>query len=312
MDGLVSVCVPAYQQPELLKRCLESVLMQDYLPVEVHVTDDSPDEAVQEVVNGFKDKLTVSYQKNSVPLGSPANWNEALGKATGDYVLLLHHDDSFAAPDSLSAFIEPFQKDKTIDFVFGRNLSLDKKAKGKRFRSAFFNRYYTAPDLLLAGNYIGAPSNVVLRAGAVEAYNPRYKWIVDIELYMRLFRKRRRFRYLDRTLVNIGLHEGQISRECVQNFDVQLYEYISVAVGANVHTPSLALFDFYWRLLRNANVTSAAQLPAPELPLEKIPAFIKTIVSWQQKFPASFLRNGVLSKLLMFLLYIAARNKQEA
>ncbi|MTE24973.1 glycosyltransferase, partial [Microbacterium sp. ZXX196] len=43
---LISICIPAYKNPKLLKRCLNTVLEQTYSNIEVIITDDSPNEDV--------------------------------------------------------------------------------------------------------------------------------------------------------------------------------------------------------------------------------------------------------------------------
>ncbi|MCX7010103.1 MAG: glycosyltransferase, partial [Kiritimatiellaeota bacterium] len=45
MTPKVSICIPAYQQPQGLARALQSLLEQDFRDYEVIVTDDSADAA---------------------------------------------------------------------------------------------------------------------------------------------------------------------------------------------------------------------------------------------------------------------------
>ena len=194
------------------------------------------------------------------PLGSPQNWNAAINRAKGKYVLLLHHDDFFTNEDSLEKFIAPLEKDPSTEFVFARNPSIEDLSLGKSFSNIFFQRYYKETELLLAGNYIGAPSNVMLRISAVEPFHSKYKWIVDIEFYIRLFKSKKRFFYIDEKLIEIGIHEGQVSNECTTNHQILLFENIHYPIENNLKVTSVKLFDFYWRLIRNANLRSINQL----------------------------------------------------
>lgn len=305
MNSLVSICIPAYRQPELLGRCLNSVAAQTHKHSEVLITDDSPDEGVKIIVERFRHVLNITYVKNVTQLGSPANWNAALKMAKGEYVMLLHHDDAFAANDSLALFLHPFQKDPSIDFVFARNPSVEILSGGKAFNASFFEKFYRSPDLLLVGNFIGAPSNVMVKSSAVEPYHTRYKWIVDIEFYIRLFRNKKRLSYIDKKLIDIGVHEGQISNSVVNDNSILLYEYISYAAENGLNIRNLKLYDFYWRLLRNAGIRNPSQLESTSgVPLAEVPAFIKSMVGFQKKIPVSVLRKGLGSKMLMFIGYI--------
>lgn len=310
MNPLVSICIPAYRQPHLLKRCLASIAMQTYGPLEVLITDDSPEEDVKIVVEQFRDKLNIEYVKNEKPLGSPANWNAALRMAKGEYVMLLHHDDAFAMESSLTSYLQPFNQNRSIDFVFARNPTIGTLSQGKPFNASFFRKFYKVPDLLLTGNVIGAPSNVLLKASVVELYNPNYKWIVDMEFYIRLFRKQKKFFYIDQKLIDIGIHEGQVSNDCVDNHAVLLYENISYAGENNLQIHNIKLYDFYWRLLRNAGVRGLSQLTETDLRENEVPLFIKRMISLQKKLPYMLLRNGIVSKSVMALNYLRYRFTQ--
>lgn len=301
MNEIVSICIPTYKQPELLDRCLQSISNQTYKQFDVYITDDTPDNSIKEVVDRYTGKMNVSYQRNKSPLGSPANWNEVLSKATGRYILLLHHDDAFSTKESLFNFVQPFFKDDTVDFVFARNPSLVKLARGKSLPGEFFKKYYHDPDLLLTGNLIGAPSNMMIKMAALEMYNINYKWIVDIEYYIRLFRKKKKYFYIDDALIDIGIHEGQITNDCINNNDVLLYEYLDYAITNDLKPSSIRLYDFYWRLIRNTKAFSFSQLASLGLFTDKLPLFIKHIITFQRKIPFFLLRSGVISKILMFL-----------
>lgn len=307
MIHFVSICIPAYRQPDLLERCLASIARQTYKQVEVLVSDDTPDDAVKIVIDRFTDHLSIRYQHNAKPLGAPANWNAALQMAKGDFVLLLHHDDELADQDSLAVFLRPFFDDPSVDFVFGRNPTINRLSGTRAFPATYFARYYSDPERLITGNTIGAPSNVMLRSSALEWYNPTYKWIVDIEMYIRLFRKKRKFYYVDKELVRIGIHEGQVSNECVDNYDVLLYENISFAADRAFRVRSLRLFDFYWRLLRNAGIQSVQQLSRLQLADKDIPPFVRRIIRFQHKIPKQFLRLGFVSKSFMAVDYAFQR-----
>ena len=67
---LISICIPAYKNPEFLMRLLNSIHMQRYKDYEVVITDDTPDDSLKPVVDQFKEVLPLNYIKNKVELGS--------------------------------------------------------------------------------------------------------------------------------------------------------------------------------------------------------------------------------------------------
>ena len=64
MSALVSICIPTYKQTLYLKRCLDSVVNQDYSRVEIIISDDSPDDAVKLFLDKEFPNLKYHYRKN--------------------------------------------------------------------------------------------------------------------------------------------------------------------------------------------------------------------------------------------------------
>src|SRR4051812_26133509 len=113
----VSICIPAYNQPEYLKQALTSVLIQSYTDYEVIITDDSPSPIVEDLVKSFDFKGVLKYFHNDKPLGPPKNWNYCISKTKGDYIKIMHHDDWFTNSNSLEAFVKNMEN-SGADFVF--------------------------------------------------------------------------------------------------------------------------------------------------------------------------------------------------
>lgn len=99
----VSICIPAYRNPEGITRLLASVREQRFGDYEVVLTDDSPDGSVEAAARqaGLEN---LRYYRNETRKGAAANWNRAVELARGDYIKMMHHDDWFAGPDGLGRF----------------------------------------------------------------------------------------------------------------------------------------------------------------------------------------------------------------
>ncbi|MEE3718794.1 glycosyltransferase family 2 protein [Tumidithrix elongata RA019] len=89
-----SVIVPAYNRPDHLAECLESVLAQALSPEEMQILvidDCSPtdlEKTVQEIGKG-----RVEYYRHSQNHGNSFTFNTGLQKSTGQWIHLLHDDD---------------------------------------------------------------------------------------------------------------------------------------------------------------------------------------------------------------------------
>ena len=96
---LVSIVIPTYKRPALLKLAIESALNQKNCPdFELVVVDDNPErdcdtEQLMKCISTAK----ISYYKNEKNLGQINNWNRCFELAKGEWVVMLHDDDLLLA-----------------------------------------------------------------------------------------------------------------------------------------------------------------------------------------------------------------------
>lgn len=313
INPAISICIPAYRQPQLLQRCLQSIELQTYRDIEVIITDDSPDDAVKEVVTAFNATFPLQYRKNPVALGSPGNWNAGLELARGKYVKTLHQDDWLHTPDALARYMDAFAQHPATDFVFAA--CLNTKEDGSTTLHAATDKQQqqlqAAPECLLLGNFVGAPSTVMFRREPVIPYDLQMKWLVDIDHYIQLLYRNPRAVYIAEPLLNIGIHAGQVTQAVIHDKVVVIPEHILLLSKLKKDVlKELPYFDFMWRLCRNYNVRSLEELSklAGELP---IPARLKKIIRWQSRFSPGMLRNGLLSKALMVTSFLTAPSQYD-
>jgi glycosyltransferase involved in cell wall biosynthesis len=99
----VSVAIPAYRRPRLLREAVRSALSQASSPsYEVVVVDDDPEPGILDVVRNFPVDRLIVYQ-NPKNLGLWGNMNRCLELSRGEWVLFLHNDD-LLLPGALEAF----------------------------------------------------------------------------------------------------------------------------------------------------------------------------------------------------------------
>ena len=88
----ISVCIPAYNRPELLPALLDSILSQDYDSYNIIICeDDSPSrKAIRRVVTQYMDRHSgvIHYYENEENLGFDGNVRRLFNKADGEFALL--------------------------------------------------------------------------------------------------------------------------------------------------------------------------------------------------------------------------------
>lgn len=93
---LVSICIPTFKRYEQLELCLENALSQDYGNIEVLVSDDTQDEPVPDwLLRMVKGDGRLRYVRQPVTLGIVPNNSFVRKNAKGDYLCVMHNDDTF-------------------------------------------------------------------------------------------------------------------------------------------------------------------------------------------------------------------------
>jgi len=103
----VSVIIPTYRRPELLKKCLASLAEQDAAPtdVEVVVIDDaSGDRTPQVLAKAAETMPALTWRSKAANEGPAAARNQAIALARGDLLLFLD-DDIVATPTLVSTHL---------------------------------------------------------------------------------------------------------------------------------------------------------------------------------------------------------------
>jgi len=149
---LFSVVMPTYNTPEKwLRKCIMSVVEQSYPHWELCIADDcSPKPEVMRVLREFEARdpriKVVRRQENG---HISASSNDALKLASGDYIVLLDHDDELH-PHALYEMAKGFLANPSWKMAFSDEDKIDDK--GRRF-----DPYFKADwnyDLFLAHNCI--------------------------------------------------------------------------------------------------------------------------------------------------------------
>lgn len=118
LEPLVSVLIPAYNEPDFCREALESVLAQDYGNIEILIGDDSTDDRVEKMLQPYlKEHLNIHYEHHEKPYGSTKNVEALLASCHGDYVNVLMHDDIFM-PKKISTMMSYFVQDVNEDIGF--------------------------------------------------------------------------------------------------------------------------------------------------------------------------------------------------
>lgn len=303
-NSLVSICIPVYNHFDYVKRLLDSIVMQNHKNIEVIISDDSIHTEIENLCIEYKDQLLIHYFKHQPSLKSPRNWNFALDQASGNYIMLIHQDDYFAKPTSINSYLHEFRKNKNVSFVFSRNTPMNDNetlVPNVPHNQKIIRDLKGNVDLLVDDFVIGPPSNVMISKKIKTRYDERFIWLVDVDYFVRVIESGIQYSYIDDHLVTIGMHDDQTTVFCHENPEIMLKENILYALKRPLNIfKKLFVFDYFWRLIRNHKVKSINDLLEIGINTEEINLPLRHIIEAQKNLSYKTLRNGFVSKFLMF------------
>jgi len=118
--GKISFLICTYNSPKLIKRCLNSIIAQNYEGTkEIIIVDGGSDRETLEVLESFRKKfrniVKIFNNKKRLPEGyGKGKW---LGwkKCTGEVVFIVDQDNEFQGEENIHEMLKPFEKEE----VFG-------------------------------------------------------------------------------------------------------------------------------------------------------------------------------------------------
>ena len=176
MQPMVSIIVPIYNAEQYLRRCVDSILNQEYTDYELLLVNDGSTDASGDICEeyGDQDPRVIVIQKENT--GVSDSRNRAIDRARGKYLQFLDSDD-WITPDATRLFVraaEEYGCDMVIsDFyrVVGERLSPkgDIEEEGVLTREEFAAHMMENP----ADFYYGVLWNKLYRRDIVEEHKLR-------------------------------------------------------------------------------------------------------------------------------------------
>ena len=118
-DVLLTVVIPVYNVEKYLKRCIESILIQEWKNYDILLVDDGSTDSSPQICDDYAkvyDFISVIHKKNG---GLSEARNTGISHAKGDYVYFPDSDD-WLEPDAFMALAEVLESQKFDIISFNR------------------------------------------------------------------------------------------------------------------------------------------------------------------------------------------------
>lgn len=310
-DPYISICIPAYERAKYLKRLLDSVCIQKYKNYEVIITDDSTTSEVEYLIEEYKHKIPLKYIRNQSSLGSPANWNKSIEVASYEWIKIMHDDDYFYSTTSLTKYANSISKNPNVKFFFSSFIKTDEVKGSQTLENInLINKLMLKCDplILFKKNYIGHPSTTIYRKDKLIEFDKRFKWVVDIEFYIRYLNKHKEFIYIKEPLVCVSVNDTQITKSVfrVKEIEVPENHQFLEKIGTNC-LKNIFVYDHFWRLYRNLEIRNWSEISRFNITYNHK---LSNIIRFQNCTGQTYLRIGVVSKILMSIHFLISSFKK--
>jgi glycosyltransferase involved in cell wall biosynthesis len=186
------VIVPVHNGGEWLALCLDSVVRSDLKNFELIVIDDASTDRSAELAEAYGSKV-VRLAVNS----GPARARNVGAEHSRAPILFFLDSDVLIEPDTLGRIVRTFEEEPSVDAVFG---SYGRETVPDNFVSRYKNllHHYTHqtsdPDAVTFCGGFGAIKREVF--SCVNGFDPRYRFLEDMELGHRLHQRGYRIRLM--------------------------------------------------------------------------------------------------------------------
>lgn len=218
----ISIIVPVYNPPiNFLKEAINSVIDQSYTNWELCLADDkSPNEAVRDTIKTFasKDeriKFIFRTENGHIPAASNSAWK----LATGDFILLMDHDD-LLTPNCLFEFVKHVNLHPEDDFIYSDEDKIDDE--GERSHPHFKPDW--APDNLLSRNYLGHVTMMKKSLmDQIAGFRTGFEGSQDYDIFLRATEQATHIGHIPKILYHWRIHSASVAL----NMDAKPYAFIA-------------------------------------------------------------------------------------
>ncbi|MEI5995776.1 glycosyltransferase [Paraburkholderia bengalensis] len=239
----ISVVTISFNKGKYLRRCIDSVLWQDGVPIEMIVVDPGSTDGSRDIIDSYGDSVVRVYETDRGPADG---LNNGFKRATGQIYCFVNADD-FLLPRSLRFVSGFFDREPTVDVLHGGGYIADQEDALIRryFPSSFGKRFfaYQAMNLFQQGYFFRA--SVYKEAGGFNEDN-RICW--DAELFLRFKLQGRRFYGISRPLGAFRRYAETITGgpEYIQKLDDEYVRLFADAMGRERQTFDQRVGHLLW------------------------------------------------------------------
>jgi glycosyltransferase involved in cell wall biosynthesis len=209
---LVSVIIPVYNGERYLSRAIESVIAQEYRPIEIIVVDDGSTDQSARVIRRYQECIYL-FQQNQ---GHASARNLGALKAQGELIAFLDADDVWL-PSKLLFQVRYLIEHPDIGYVITHMRPM--LEDGVNWPSSLNRAYYTKNPPCYLPSALLVRREVFLGVGL---FDTRYRHASDSDWFLRAKDAGVKMAILPEVLVEKHIHSSNLSHETSVTFETMM------------------------------------------------------------------------------------------
>jgi len=206
---LVSVIIPSFNQGKYIKETIDSILSQDYRPIEVMVLDGGSTDNTIDILNSYAGIAELKWWSEP-DNGVVDAVNKGLAKAKGEIVAIQSSDDVYL-PSAISVAVEFMKGHSDVALVYGDVELINEYSEiiGRDILPPFVLK-----DYLGRFSYIPQPSAFFRRDAALEVggWRQEVSYAADADYWLRIAVKHKVVK-LDKLMARYRYHPEQRDKQ---------------------------------------------------------------------------------------------------
>lgn len=166
----ISYVMPVYNGEKFIKKALESILKQKVKPFEIIIIDDNSTDNSYSILKEYAKKhYNIKILRNKKNLGEAKSTAKLIDMARGDFIKILHQDDGLY--EEYSTVISNIENIEKYSFIVNDFTYITDNGISNNYLKSIWDRFNINPNelkrevlqkvLVILGNYLGGPSNVL-------------------------------------------------------------------------------------------------------------------------------------------------------
>lgn len=216
----VSIIVPVYNMEKKLKKCIDSIINQEYNDIEIIIVNDGSTDNSLKIINQYDDyRIKLIDQKN---MGISEARNNGLKIATGDFICFVDSDD-YIEPNMIKVLVDKI-KETNSDivvcdyYIFDDNYNKEEKIVGND--SIFGKDLYAHPEMIKLIDF--APWNKIYKSKLFDDISfPKNTKYEDFDAILKVFSKAKKIEKVNESLYDYYVnYSGETRTNNKKNMDM--------------------------------------------------------------------------------------------